>query len=103
VIDQKPIAGSKVKENRKVYLILNPSGYRKVPVPNILKRTLRQAKPTLEALDFEVGEIKKVTAIGEGVISMSHKGQKLEPGTKLPLKSKIDLVVGDGKGSFRDQ
>jgi len=99
VIEQNPVAGAKVKENRKIYLILNPSGYRKVEVPNILKRTLRQAKPTLEALEFNVGEITYVPAIGESVISMSYKGNKIQPGTHLPLTSTIDLVVGDGKAS----
>jgi len=97
VIEQNPIAGSQVKENRKIYLILNPSGYRKVEVPNILKRTFRQAKPQLEALEFEIGDITYKDAIGEGVISMSHKGKTLKPGTSLPLTSKIDLVVGNGK------
>lgn len=97
VIEQNPVAGSEVKETRKIYLILNPSGYRKVEVPDVLKRTLRQAKPQLEALEFEVGEITYKDAIGEGVMSMSHKGQSLKPGTLLPLTSKIDLVIGNGK------
>ena len=52
VIEQNPLAGAQVKENRKIYLILNPSGYRKVEVPDILKRTFRQAKPQLEAIGF---------------------------------------------------
>lgn len=97
VIEQKPPAGSKVKENRKIYLILNPSGYRKVAVPDVLKRTFRQAKPQLEALEFQIGEITYKDAIGEGVMSMSFEGKPLEPGTLLPLTSKIDLVVGNGK------
>jgi len=97
VIEQSPKAGAHVKENRTIYLILNPSGYRKVEVPNILKRTFRQAKPQLEALEFEIGEITYKDAIGEGVISMSHKGKPLTPGTLLPLTSKIDLVLGNGK------
>ena len=94
VIEQNPIAGSHVKENRKIYLILNPSGYRKVEVPNILKRTFRQAKPQLEALEFQIGEISYKKSIGEGVLSMSHNGKPLKPGTLLPLTSKIDLVIG---------
>ena len=97
VIEQNPAAGSEVKENRKIYLILNPSGYRKVEVPNILKSTLRQAKPQLEALEFQIGNITYKDAIGEGVMEMSHKGQSIKPGTLLPLTSKIDLVVGNGK------
>lgn len=94
VIEQNPTAGSQVKENRKIYLILNPSGYRKVEVPNILKFTFRQAKPQLEALEFQIGEITYQRSIGEGVLSMSHKGKPLKPGTLLPLTSKIDLVIG---------
>lgn len=98
VIEQNPVAGAKVKENRKIYLIINPSGYRKVPVPDILKRTFRQAKPTLEALEFEVGEITYVDDIGKDVVlKMSHKGKSLKSGTLLPLTSTIDLVLGNGK------
>lgn len=98
VIEQQPEAGSLVKENRKIYLTLNPSGYRKVAVPKIVRRTFRQAKPTLEALGFEIGDITYVNDIGkEEVISMSHKGQSLTAGTMLSKTSKIDLVLGNGK------
>jgi beta-lactam-binding protein with PASTA domain len=98
VIEQSPDAGSQVKENRKVYLILNPSGYRKVEVPNILKRTFRQAEPQLKALEFKVGNITYIDNIGKDVVlGMKHKGKTLKPGTQLPLTSTIDLVLGNGK------
>jgi beta-lactam-binding protein with PASTA domain len=97
VIEQSPVAGAQVKENRKIYLILHPSDYRKVKVPNILKRTFRQAKPQLEALEFQIGDISYKRSIGEGVLSMSHNGKPLKPGTLLPLTSKIDLVIGKVK------
>ena len=98
VIEQKPAAGSQVKENRKIYLILNPSGYRKVGVPNILKRTFRQAKPQLQALEFKVGNITYIDNIGKDVVlGMKHEGTTLKPGTQLPLTSTIDLVLGNGK------
>lgn len=98
VIEQKPAAGSKVKENRKIYLILNPSGYRKVEVPNILKRTFRQAKPQLEALEFKIGNITYIDNIGKDVVlGLKHKGKTLKPGTLLPLTSTIDVVLGNGK------
>ncbi|WP_111684425.1 PASTA domain-containing protein [Winogradskyella tangerina] len=98
VIEQNPAAGAQVKENRKIYLILNPSGYRKVEVPNILKRTFRQAKPQLQALEFKIGNITYVDNIGKDVVlGMKHKGETLEPGTLLPLTSTIDLVLGNGK------
>lgn len=98
VIEQNPIAGAQVKENRKIYLILNPSGYRKVEVPNVLKRTFRQARPQLEALEFKIGEITYIDNIGKDVVlGLKHKGKTLEPGTMLPLTSKIDVVLGNGK------
>lgn len=97
VIEQDPKAGEKVKENRKIYLILNPSGYRKVEVPNILKRTFRQAKPQLQALEFKVGNITYIDNIGKDVVlGMKHDGKVLTPGTMLPLTSTIDLVLGNG-------
>ncbi|WP_228850744.1 PASTA domain-containing protein [Aegicerativicinus sediminis] len=100
VIEQYPLPGAKVKENRKIYLILNPSGYRKVAVPDIVKRTFRQAKPTLEAVGFEVGKITYVDDIGKDVVlGMKHDGQDLSSGDFLPLTSKIDLVLGNGNRS----
>ncbi|MBR9914664.1 MAG: PASTA domain-containing protein [Algicola sp.] len=98
VIEQYPKAGAQVKEDRKIYLTLNPSGYRKVAVPNIVRRTFRQAKPTLETLGFEVGEVTYVDDIGKDeVIAIKHKGTSIEAGDLLPLTSKIDVVLGNGK------
>jgi len=98
VIDQKPESGSLVKEDRKIYLTLNHSGYRKVAVPLIIRRTLRQAKPTLEALGFEVGNITYVNDIGKDeVLAVKYKGKNIEAGTLLEKTSKIDLVLGNGK------
>lgn len=97
VIEQYPSAGTQVKENRKIYLTLNPSGYRKVEVPNVVRRTFRQAKPTLEAVGFEVGKITYVDDLGKDeVVSMSFKNEKIEKGDLLPITSKIDLVLGNG-------
>ena len=97
VIEQDPIAGKKVKENRKIYLTLNPSGYRKVRVPELEERTLRQARPTLDALGFEVGELKYVDNIAiDVVLKMMHKGKEIKAGDMLPKTSKIDLVLGNG-------
>ncbi|WP_047544966.1 PASTA domain-containing protein [Psychroserpens sp. Hel_I_66] len=101
VIEQYPNAGSQVKENRKIYLTLNPSGYRKVAVPNIVRRTFRQAKPTLETLGFEVGKVTYVDDIGKDeVIAIKFNGETIKEGDMLPLTSKIDVVLGNGnKGS----
>jgi len=98
VIDQDPKAGDKVKENRKIYITLNPSGYRKIEVPELKERTFRQAKPTLEAIGFEVGKVTYVNNIGKDmVLKMTYKGKEISAGDLLPKTTKIDLVVGNGK------
>jgi beta-lactam-binding protein with PASTA domain len=95
VIEQIPKPGKFVKENRKLYLTLNPSGYRKIEVPNIVGRTRRQAEPTLLAMGFKIGKISYRPHISDNVLEMRFKGEKLEPGTSLQKTSVIDLIVGD--------
>lgn len=102
VIDQVPVPGKFVKENRKIYLTLNPSGYRKVEIPeNLIRRTRRQVEPTLRSLGFEIGTVSyKKDVAKDVVLEMRHRGQSLEPGMKLMKTSKIDLVLGDGSGRY---
>jgi len=95
VIDQIPKPGKFVKENRKLYLTINPSGYNKVEVPNILGRTRRQAEPTLLAMGFIIGKISYRPHISDNVLEMRFNGEKLEPGTAIQKTSVIDLIVGD--------
>ncbi|MFC7358610.1 PASTA domain-containing protein [Jejudonia soesokkakensis] len=96
VIEQIPKAGKFVKEDRKIYLTLNPSGYRKIKVPDVTSKTERQAVPTLLASGFEIGKISTRPHISDQVLEMRYNGTKLEPGTELQKTSKIDLIIGDG-------
>lgn len=102
VMEQAPIAGKLVKENRKIYLTLNPSGYMKIEIPdNLIRKTRRQVEPTLRSMGFEIGSISYKPDFAEDVVlELRHKGERLEPGMKLMKTSKIDLVLGDGSGSF---
>lgn len=104
VIEQIPAAGKHVKENRKIYITLNPSGYRKVALPLLAGRTQRQAEPTLRGLGFEIGTItyKPHMALGE-VMELRHKGQLLREGDELQITSVIDLVLGDGKLRYGEE
>ncbi|TRO65549.1 PASTA domain-containing protein [Christiangramia sabulilitoris] len=104
VIDQVPAPGKFVKEDRKIYLTLNPSGYRKIEVPNnLIRKTRRQVEPTLRSLGFEIGEISYKPDIAEdAVLELRHKGKLVNPGEKLMKTSRIDLVLGDGSGRYRE-
>ena len=101
VIEQIPKAGKFVKENRKIYLYLNPSGFRKIAIPNVVGKTRRQAEPTLLAMGFQIGEISYRPYIAENeVLELRHQGSKVEPGDQLPKTAVIDLILGDGSGNL---
>ena len=98
VIDHLPFAGKLVKKNRKIYVTLNPSGYRRISVPNVVQITRRNAEVTLKSVGFSIGEISYENNIGKDmVLEIRHLGEPLEPGTLLQKTSKIDLVLGNGK------
>jgi beta-lactam-binding protein with PASTA domain len=101
VIEQIPKAGNYVKENRKIYLYLNPSGYRKIKIPPVVGKTRRQAEPTLKNMGFEIGKISFRPYIAKDeVLELRHEGSKIEPGDELPKTAVIDLILGDGSGSL---
>ena len=98
VIDHLPAAGSEVKKNRKIYLTVNPSGYRQITVPNLIQITKRNAESMINAVGFQLGEITYKDNIGKDmVLEIAHQGKTITPGVLLPKTSKIDLVLGNGK------
>mgnify|MGYP001454933732 FL=1 len=102
VIEQTPGPGKFVKENRKIYLVLNPSGYRKIEVPNIVGRTRRQAEPTLVALGFKVGKVDYRDYIAKDeVLEMRYKGKTIKAGERLEKTAVIDLVLGNGLTRYK--
>lgn len=103
VIDQSPEAGDFVKENRKIYITLNPSGYKDVEVPNLFGRTKRQASSQLLSVGFRLtNDLEYVSDIAKDVVrGLKFNGKNLKSGDKIPKNSMITLVLGDGEGSGR--
>jgi len=97
VIEQNPIAGDFVKENRKIYLTLNPSGYRKITIPNVIDQTKRQVVIQLKSIGFRIGKERYIPDLGKDVVrGLESKGKEIKPGDKLSKNTIIDLVLGDG-------
>ena len=98
VLEQFPKYNREVKKGRKIYLTLNPVGYKKMRVPNVIQITLRNAETLLNAVGFEVGDLIYKDNIGKDmVLEIRHEGKKIEPGHALQQRKKIDLVLGNGK------
>ena len=106
ILDQNPPAGNKVKSNRKIYFTVNPSGYKKVSVPDIIQVTQRNAASMLRAVGLDVERVTYIDELGKDMVyNMKFKGKYLKPGDKLPKTSKIELICGNGTipGSARVQ
>ena len=97
IIEQNPPAGNKVKQNRKIYVTVNPSGYKKVTVPDIIQVTRRNATSMLRAVGLEVDEVTYIDELGKDMVyRIRYQGKYINPGDKLPKTSKIELVCGNG-------
>ena len=98
VLDQLPKANSKVKEGRKIYLTVNASDFEMVEIPKVTRVTVRQARKTIESLGFIFGDIEYVDDIArDEVISIFNDGVELNKGDFLKRTSVIDFKLGNGK------
>lgn len=103
VIEQSPSVGDFVKENRKIYLTLNPSGYANVEIPDLYGKTKRQATSQLLAIGFKISpKATYVSDIAKDVVrGLRFNGKELKAGDKIPKNSVINLKLGDGRGTGR--
>jgi len=101
VINQVPEAGKYVKENRKIYIKLNPSGYPKLEIPEFERITRRQIESKLRSLGFEIGDVTyKPDFAEDAVLELRHKDKALKAGDKVMKTAKIDMVLGDGTRNY---
>ena len=101
VVEQDPMPGTMVKEDRKIYIKINSSGFTSVVIPDLIEKTFRQASPTLLSLGLEIGEITYVPYLGKDMVrELRQSGKVLKAGDKVMKTSKIDLVLGDGNVAF---
>lgn len=104
IIEQDPVAGNKVKEDRKIYFTVNPSGYKKVTLPNVIQVTQRNAASMLRAVGLDVQRVTYIDQIGKDMVYyIKYKGKQVSPGEKLPKTSKVELVCGNGRIGEREK
>lgn len=95
VFSQNPVAGSRVKKNRRIFITLNSTVPRMVSVPSVIGFSLRQAQAELAASGLGVGKLKYVSDIAtNNVLRQQFNGKDIPSGRKVETESKIDLVLG---------
>jgi eukaryotic-like serine/threonine-protein kinase len=97
ILKQIPVAGSKVKENRKIYLSVNKVTPPTVPMPDLIDGSLINAEAVLKGSELKRGKIHLVPGPFLNVVKeMRYKGKTIVPKAVVPKGSYIDLVVMDG-------
>lgn len=99
ILKQYPLAGSYVKENRKIYLTVISREAKSVNMPNLIDGSLKNAELVLENSGLKRGKITYKPDLASNAILEQHfNGGKIEAGSKIAMGSEIDLIVGDGLG-----
>lgn len=97
VIKQSPQPGETVKVNRTVYLTVNRAQAPMLIIPNFVGQTFRSVEMQLKTLGLKLGDttFKPDFAVGS-VLEQSYNGNLIQPGSKVAMGSRIDLVIGGG-------
>ncbi|MBX9783569.1 MAG: PASTA domain-containing protein [Chitinophagaceae bacterium] len=97
VVKQSPDPEQMVKINRTVYLTVNRAQPPMVTMPNFVGQPLRSVEMQLKTLGFKLGDttFKPDFAVGS-ILEQLYNGSDIKPGTKIPMGSRISLVIGGG-------
>jgi hypothetical protein len=97
VAKQNPKPGSKVKNNRRIYLTMNAVNPEKIGMPAVTGVSLRQARAIIETYGLVLGKISYKPNIAVNVVLEQHFNDSIiEVGTMINKGSKINLVLGNG-------
>jgi beta-lactam-binding protein with PASTA domain len=100
VIDQDPVANTFVKDNRTIYLTINTALAPNAKFPDVELKSLTEAQALIESFGLKIGDTTyKPDMSRDVVLQASFGGQPIRAGESLPKGSRIDLVLGDGKGN----
>ena len=91
VLEQLPKGGVDVKEGRKIYITINSFAQKKLPMPYVAGRSLRQAKNMLESAGFGIEKLEYVEDIATNYVLAQYLG-----GVEITEQSNIKIEKGTG-------
>lgn len=103
IVEQDPDAGTFVKEGRIIYLTMVTMQAPPVALPEIEQIPYIQAVSMLTNAGLKVGDTTYRSDIATVVLEVKLNGQTIRPGMKIPKGSRIDMVLGDGKGATEQE
>ena len=101
IVEQDPKPDSHAKHGRAVYVTINATTKRLIILPDLQDMSYRHAETTLRGLGIRVDTVYEYepSAFRDLVLDIKMNGKSVQPGDKIPVGSKVRLVVGYGKGT----
>lgn len=97
VVKQNPVANSKVKKNRKIFLTMNAVNPEMVSMPQLVGISIRQARLALENAGLSLGKISyRPDYAINNVLQQMHHDTVIKEGSEIIKGATIDLVLGMG-------
>jgi eukaryotic-like serine/threonine-protein kinase len=97
IIDQHPKPGSIVKKGRVVYFTINASSPDKILMPELVGKTIREARSKIRAAGLKVGNLSYRYDIAKNVVlDQQVKGIKILKNDTVLKGTEIDLILGKG-------
>lgn len=100
VIKQNPVATSRVKKNRKIFLTMNAVNPEMVNMPQLIGLSFRQARLALQNAGLIQGKISyRPDFAKNNVLQQMYMDTVINEGTIITKGAVIDLVLGMGLSS----
>lgn len=101
IVELLPKAGSKVKEDRIVFITVNAMTSQMAVIPEVEDLSFRQAYAILRARGFENVEIKYVPGDYKDLaLGVELRGRALHKGDHAPLTAQLVLLVSNGEAEM---
>ena len=97
IMEQTPEAGSAVKEERTIYLVINARSARQIVLPDLRDVSLRQAEAIITSIGLKIGNYEYVPSEYKDLIQDVKYGNKIvDPGERITEGATVTLLVGKG-------
>ncbi len=102
IVELVPAAGSKVKEDRIVFVTINAQTSQMARIPDIQDLSFRQAYALLRSLGFTTVDIEYVAGEYKDLaVAVERDKQPLERGEFVPLNAPLTLKISSGDPYFQ--
>lgn len=99
VVRQLPDADATVKQGRTIYLTINRMIAPQVEMPSLAGFSIKSAEMYLQSLGLKLGEVSYKPDIARNSVLEQLIGDvPVKPGTKIPIGTVINFVLGSGVG-----